>query len=188
MIVSVAQTAQVGALLSIEDLEKMPDDCLHRELIEGELIELPPPKSGHALVSRRIFLILNAFVSSHALGIVLFESGHLVRDDRRTWIQPDVSFLRAGSYESLDPNSYATGAPDLAVEVISPSETARSIHLKTGILLSSGTQEVWNFYSDTRTVEVHSAINGIRELHAADEITSPLFPGWSARVIEFFED
>ena len=183
-----AQTAQVEALLSIEDLEKMPDDCLHRELIEGELIELPPPEFGHALVTHRIFRTLNAFVSAHGLGIVLIELGHLVRSNRRTWIQPDVSFVRAGRYDLKNPGKYATGAPDLAVEVISPSETARSIHLKTGILLSSGTQEVWNIYSETRTVEVHSADNVIRVLHAGDEITSTLFPGWSARVLEFFEE
>ena len=166
----------------------MPDDCLHRELIDGELIELPPPKYGHALVSRRIFRILDSFVSAHALGIVLFESGHLVRDDRRTWIQPDVSFLVAGNYESMDPNSYATGAPDLAVEVISPSETARSMHLKTGILLSSGTQEVWNVYPDTRTVHVYFSDNTCRVLDEGDELTSPMFPSWSGRVKLFFED
>ena len=188
MMIAVAQTARVEALLSIEDLEKMPDDCLHRELIEGELIELPPPEFGHALVSHRIFQILHSFVSAHDLGIVLIELGHLVRSNHRTWIQPDVSFVRAGRYNLKNPNKYATGAPDLAVEVISPSEAARSLHLKTNILLSSGAQEVWNVYSDTQTVEMHSASNNIRVLHAADEITSKLFPGWSACVVEFFED
>ncbi len=185
---AVAQTAHVEALLSIEDLEKMPDDCLHRELIEGELIELPPPEFTHALVSRCIFRILDTFVTVHALGIVLFEAGYLVRSNRRTWIQPDVSFLRAGRYDLKKPGKYATGAPDLAVEVIYPSETTRTVHLKTTILLSAGTEEVWNVYSQTRTVEIHSASNAVRVLREGDEITSPLLPGWSARVIHFFED
>ena len=47
--IAVAQTAQVEALPIIEDLEKMPDDCLHREPIEGEPIELPPPELTHGL-------------------------------------------------------------------------------------------------------------------------------------------
>ena len=186
--IAVARTAQVEALLTIEDLEKMPDDCLHRELIEGELIELPPPKIGHSRVSRYIFRILDAFVTTHALGIVFFEAGYLIRANRRTWIQPDVSFMRPGRNDLIKSDEYAGGAPDLVVEVISPSETARTVHLKTSMLLSGGTEEVWNVYSDTRTIEIHSASNGVRVLHEGDEITSPLFPGWSAPVRLFFED
>lgn len=186
--IAVGQTAQVEALLSVEDLEKMPDDCLHRELIEGELIELPPPEFRHALIAHRIYELLNDFVAPRKLGMVLIELGHLVRSNRRTWIQPDVSFLRAGRYDLENPGKYSTGAPDLAVEVISPSETARSVHLKTGILLSSGTQEVWTVYPDTRTVEIHSANDIVRVLHEGDQIASPLFPGWSAPVRLFFED
>ena len=186
-----AQTAQVEALLSIEDLERMPDDGLHRELIEGELIELPPPEFRHALVSDRINELLKAYVRPRKLGIVLVEIGHLVHTDRRTWIQPDVSFVRTGRYDLKKPAKYATGAPDLAVEVISPSETSRSVARKTRLLLSAGltikAQEVWNVYSDTRTVQVHSTGNAVRVLHAVDEITSTLFPGWSARVNSFFE-
>ena len=185
---AVARTAQVEGLLTIEDLEKMPDDCLHRELIEGELIELPPPKIGHSRVSRYIFLILNKFVTAQALGIVFFEAGYLIRANRRTWIQPDVSFMRPGRTDLIKSDEYAMGAPDLVVEVISPSETARTVHLKTSILLSAGTEEVWNVYPDTRTIEIHSAGNAVRVLHEDDEITSPLFPGWSARVRLFFEN
>ena len=188
MMIAVARTAQVEGLLTIEDLEKMPDDCLHRELIEGELIELPPPKIGHSRVSRYIFLMLNKFVTAHALGIVFFEAGYLIRADRRTWIQPDVSFMRPGRNDLIKSDEYAMGAPDLVVEVISPSETARTVHLKTTMLLSAGTEEVWNVYPDTRTVKIHSTNNAVRVLHAGDKITSPLFPGWSARVRLFFEN
>ena len=182
-----ARTAQVEALLTIEDLEKMPDDGLHRELIEGELIELPPPEFRHAAISDRIHEMLKAYVRPRKLGIVFVELGNLVHTDRRTWIQPDVSFVRRGRYDLKNPAKYATGAPDLAVEVISPSETRRSVDRKTGILLSSGSQEAWNVYPDTQTVQVHSTGNAVRVLQAADEITSPVFPGWSARVSSFFE-
>ena len=186
MIIAMAQTAQVQALLSIEDLEMMPDDGLHRELIEGELIELPPHEFRHMLVSRRIFRILDAFVSSQGLGLVLFETGHLVRTDRRTWIQPDVSFVRRGRYDLKEPAKYATGAPDLAIEVICPSETIRSVDRKTSLLLFAGTQEVWKS-TPTQTVQVHSSENAVRVLHAEDEITSSVFPGWSARVSSLFQ-
>ncbi len=185
---AVAQTAQFEALLSIQDLETMPDNGLHRELIEGELIELPPPEFKHSLIVHRIYEALKIYVGPRNLGMVLIEMGYLVRSDSRTWIQPDVSFFLAGRYDLQKLGKYATGAPDLAVEVISPSETARSVNVKTTVLLASGSQEVWNVYSETRTVEIHSASKTIRRVRQGDEITSPLFPGWSAPARVFFED
>ncbi|MGI8741315.1 MAG: Uma2 family endonuclease [Bryobacteraceae bacterium] len=188
MMSAVGQTAQVEAVLSIEDLEKMPDDCIHRELVEGELIELPPPELIHALISHRIFVLLDTFVTAHRLGIVLIELGHLVASNHRTWIQPDVSFVRAGRIDLSNPAKYAKGAPDLAVEVISPSERARDVNRKTEFLLSHGSHEVWNVYSDTRSVHVALPGNLVRVLRGDDEISSPLFPGWSVPVSRCFED
>jgi Uma2 family endonuclease len=188
MMMVVAHTAQVEKLLTIEDLEKMPDDAMHRELVEGELIELPPPAYIHVLVAHRIYELLKPFVTSHGLGRVLIELGWVVRSDRRTWIQPDVSFFRADRMDSQDLFKLPEGVPDLAVEVISPSERPKHIKRKRDFLLSSGTQEVWTVYPRRRTVEIYCADGTIRVLHENDEITSPLFPGWSARGSQFFED
>ncbi|MGI8741314.1 MAG: Uma2 family endonuclease [Bryobacteraceae bacterium] len=188
MMSAVGQTAQVEASLSIEDLEKMPDDCIHRELVQGELIELPPPKYRHARVSHRIHKLLDAFVSAHQLGSVFIEMGYMLRQDRRTWIQPDVSFLRASRVVPDDDVEYAEGAPDLAVEVISPSESAQDVDRKTELLLSAGTQEVWSVYRKTRTVQVRYAGSLVRIFRGDDQISSPLFPGWSVPVSRFFED
>jgi Uma2 family endonuclease len=188
MMIAVAHTAQVERLLTIEDLEKMPDDAMHRELVEGELIELPPPEHTHVLVADRICDLLKPFVRANRLGRVLIELGWLVRSDGRTWIQPDVSFYRAERMELQQPSKYPEGVPDLAVEVISPSERPKHIKRKREFLLSSGTQEIWTVYPRRRTVEVHYADGTVRVFLESDEITSPLFPGWSARVTEFFED
>src|SRR5437588_3423644 len=107
MMMAVAHTAQVEKLLTIEDLERMPDDAMHRELVEGELIELPPPELLHAMVARRIYELLRAFTLANALGEVFLELGWLVRSDRRTWIQPDVSFFRAGRLDLENPAKFA---------------------------------------------------------------------------------
>ncbi len=66
----VAQTAQVEASLNIQDLETMPDDGLHRELIEGELIELPPAEFRHSLLVHRIYEALKLHVAPNNLGMV----------------------------------------------------------------------------------------------------------------------
>lgn len=186
--IAVAHTAQVGKLLTIEDLEKMPDDAMHRELVEGELIELPPPELLHAMVAHRIYEIIKAFVTSNALGHVFIELGWLVRSDRRTWIQPDISFFRAGRLDLRNPAKFAEGAPDLSVEVISPSERAKDINRKNEFLLASGTQEVWTVHPRRRTVQIRYASGEIRVLRANDEIASPLFPGWRVSVSQFFQD
>lgn len=166
----------------------MPDDAMHRELVEGELIELPPPELLHVMVARRIYELLRAFTLANALGEVFSELGWLVRSDRRTWIQPDISFFRSGRIDLHNPAKFAEGVPDLAVEVISPSEKAKDVHRKRDFLLSSGAQEVWTVHPRRRTVEIRYANGESRLLREDDEITSPLFPGWSARVRQFFED
>lgn len=188
MMMAVAHTAQLGRLLTIEDLETMPDDAMHRELVEGELIELPPPELLHVLVARRIYELLRAFTLAHSLGEVFSEMGWLVRADGRTWIQPDVSFFRAGRIDLQTPAKFAEGTPDLAVEVVSPSERPKHIKRKREFLLSCGTQEVWTVYARRRIIEIHYADGSFRVLNENDEIASPLFPGWSARVSQFFND
>src|ERR1700722_9995945 len=81
--------------MSWESFEKLPDgDGMHRELIEGELQILPPPKSGHTKVAKRAYQQL-LLVEAKAAGQAYMEAGYQLSTDRRNWIQPDVSFLRA---------------------------------------------------------------------------------------------
>jgi len=112
--------------LTLDDLEQMPDDAVHRELIDGELIELPPQESKNSDATAYIYDSLSPFVRSRRLGRAYVEAGYKVTADKRTWVQPDVSFVSSDYLARGGKQRFFEGAPDLAVEVISPPN-ARSI-------------------------------------------------------------
>src|SRR6266849_4087856 len=122
-------------LLSWDAFEQLPDDGMHREIIQGELITLPPPKSRHSLVATNILKALLP-VEQRAGGRVLPEAGYKLSEDPATWIQPDVSFLREDRVRATAPDGYFIGATELAIEVVSPSESARDLERKVEALLA----------------------------------------------------
>ncbi len=80
--------------LTFAAFEQLPDgDGMHRELIEGELQILPPAKSAHTVIAKRVFKLLLA-LEDRADGQVYSEAGYKLGTDPSTWIQPDVSFLK----------------------------------------------------------------------------------------------
>src|SRR5437016_3600032 len=119
-------------LLSWEAFEQLPDDGMHRELIEGELICLPPPKFSHMEIIRRCHLAL-LVLEERGLGRVYVEGGYKLSVNPPTWIEPDVSFLRMARVLNPAEDGYIHGSPDLAVEVVSPSESARDVERKVDL-------------------------------------------------------
>jgi Uma2 family endonuclease len=140
-------------LLSWAAFEQLPDDGMHREIIQGELITLPPPKWKHSDVARRANRALLS-LEDQGLGDVYVEAGYRLSDNPPTWIQPDVSFLRAERVHASEQDGYLTGAPDLAIEIVSPSDSARDLDHKVEALLTAGGQQVWVVYPDSRKVRV----------------------------------
>ena len=174
-------------LLRWEAFERLPDDGMHREILEGELIVLPPPKSGHSKVARQVSRALQV-LEDRSLGNVYMEAGYQLSQDPATWIQPDVSFLREERVKGSSPDDYFKGAPDLAVEVVSPSESAQDVERKIALLLAHGSQAVWVFYPRTRTVRVCLRDGSSRVLGAQEKLTLPeLLPGWELPVGPLFE-
>lgn len=178
----------VQTLFRLADLESLPNDTRHRELVEGELIELPPPEWSHVCVAHNIYELVSRIVRDSRLGRAFVEAGFRVSQDDRTWIQPDVSMVRADRLPSDPKPKFFSGAPDLAVEVISPSETAEDVQRKIDLLLRCGSQEVWAVYPKTRTVEVRKADGSAAILHASDTMHSAVLGGAGLAVQEFFED
>jgi Uma2 family endonuclease len=142
------------SLISWEVFEQLPDDGMHRELIEGELIELPPAKSKHSWIARRIVRVLRP-LDDGDLAAVFFEAGY--RLSARSWIQPDVSVLTRERATASSPDGYFHSAPELAVEVVSPSETARDLNRKVDLLLANGSLAVWVIYPEEQEVRVFLA-------------------------------
>jgi Uma2 family endonuclease len=174
--------------LSWEAFEQLPDDGMHRELIEGELITLPPPKLRHSEVAKRAFLALAA-IEKRAGSRAYQEAGYKLTQEPYTWIQPDASMIRTDRVADADPDGYLLGAPELAVEVISPSESAVDVERKVELLLAHGGQIVWAVYPTTRTVRVYLADGSASLRGLNDSLTLPgILPGWTLPVAQLFEN
>jgi Uma2 family endonuclease len=172
-------------LLTVEHFEQLPDDGMRHELDEGELISIPPPFGAHGKVQVETVFILRSFAGPRSLGTVFTESGfRLSHDIVRA---PDVSFIRAERVNTLDLERRFECAPDLAVEIISPSETAAEIAHKVRQYLHAGVEMVWVLYPRDRTIHVFESLHRARILEAEEMLEAPsLLPDFSVRVSEFF--
>jgi Uma2 family endonuclease len=180
--------ATTTGLLSWEAFEKFPDDAMHHELIEGEHQVLPPPKSRHTRIARRISRAMQP-LEDQGLGEVYLEGGYKLSADPATWVQPDVSFLRIERVQETSSAGYFAGGPEIAVEVVSPSETARDLDRKVELLLRSGTLVVWVIYPETRKVLVHLPDGTVLTRGMNDTLTLPaLLPDWHLPVSKLFEE
>src|SRR6266446_10315994 len=115
-------------LLTFEEFERLPDSPGKRELLDGELIEMPPQKTRNRKIQRRIDRKLSPYVLDHGLGEVYIEAGFKLGE--RHWVQPDLSLVSTEQDQTSDPEGYFEGSPRLAIEVISRANTAESVDRK----------------------------------------------------------
>src|SRR5262252_3533250 len=104
-------------LLTFEEFERLPDSPGKRELLDGEIIEMPPPKLRHSKIQKRIEVRLTPYALDRRLGEVYTEAGFKLGE--RHWVQPDVSLVSPEQDAASDPEGYLEGAPRLAIEAIS---------------------------------------------------------------------
>jgi Uma2 family endonuclease len=166
-------------LLSVEEFAALPDDGMKHELNEGELIVMPPPKPRHGDCQLSLGSAVREFVVSRGLGRVYTESGY--RLTPHTVRGPDVSFVRTSRLQ--DPDEYFDGAPDLAVEIVSPGDDASDLREKIKQYLDAGTSVVWVVYPRSRQIEIHTPDKTIRRLGVEDMLEAPkLLPGFQLSV------
>ena len=160
------------------------------ELVRGELRLTPPPGAPHGVAGSNIVFTLTTHVRRHALGRVFGDSfGYELVRLPRTVRVPDASFVRA---ERLPPEGIGPGllkfAPDLAIEVLSPSEGASELEEKLDDYLFSGTQLIWVVDPLRRTVMIVPADTPVRWLREGDSLDGgTVVPGLTCPVSEIFE-
>jgi Uma2 family endonuclease len=162
----------------------MPEDGPRHELIDGELVLMPSPVTAHQRALGRIFAKLTIHIEAHGLGEA-FIAPLDVHLDEHNVLQPDLLFL---SNERSDrAQRWIEGAPDLAVEVLSPSTESRDLGVKKELYVKHGVREYWIVDPDAETVEVHALERGTSTtLRAGDRLTSPLLPGLELDVAAIF--
>jgi Uma2 family endonuclease len=171
-------------LLTLEQFERLPDDGLRHELDEGELITMPPTFGLHGKVLIVTSSLLFNFVRPRSLGLVVSDVGFQL--SANTLRAPDIAFIKADRALTLDLERRFVGAPDLAIEIISPSETAADIAHKVRQYLHAGAI-VWVLYPKDRSVHAFDSAKNVRILEGDDLLDAPaLLPGFSVRVNELF--
>lgn len=172
--------------MTADELLAMPDDGTHRyELVRGELIEMSPAGFDHGVVAGRIARHLAQYVYTHNLGEVpSSDTGYQVARDPDTIRQPDTSFVAAERL--LKTRKYFPGAPDLAVEVISPTDSYREVRAKVREYLAAGARMVIVIDPDDQTATVTTPERAV-DLTIDDTLTAPdVVPGWSLPLRELF--
>ncbi len=145
--------------MTADELFMMPRRAHRYDLIKGELREMSPAGSEHGALAARLTGALMQHVEEHDLGEVFgAETGFKLASNPDTVLGPDVAFV---SNERIPPTgipvAYWPGAPDLAVEVVSPGNSRREIEEKIAEYLAAGVKIVWVISPKRRTVTVHQA-------------------------------
>ena len=175
--------------ITAEELLRMPDDGLRYELVRGELREIPPAGSEHGYLALRIASRLEQHVDANGLGrTYIAETGFKLASDPDTVRAPDAAFVNRERVEKVGRVAgYWPGAPDLAVEVVSPGDTHAQVVEKALAWLEAGCRMVLVADPEQQTVTVYRSLDDIRILTGGDTIDgAEVVPGWKLPLAEIF--
>jgi Uma2 family endonuclease len=181
-------SAVLHQTMTAQEVWQLPDTGMRRELVRGEVVETMPPGGQHGAIAVMLATLLRLWTQRGAGGYVGVEAGFVLARDPDTVRGPDVSYVHA---ERIPPEGVPEGfwpfAPDLAVEVVSPTETAEEVREKVRDFLRAGTLLVWTIYPRTREVVVHTADGLARTYGVGDTLEAlAILPGFSCAVTELF--
>ena len=152
--------------MTAEELFIVSADSDKCELVDGSVVHMPPTGGRHGKVAARIGRLLDEHVEAREAGVVCgAETGFILRRDPDVVRAPDVSFVaKARLPVTGAPDAYWSLAPDLAVEVISPTDRRADVQLKVAEYFAAGTRLVWVVDPATRTVCVYRSSDDVRTL------------------------
>jgi Uma2 family endonuclease len=175
-----------------EELMRLPEDGYIHEVVDGELVMSPKNNFQHGSIFNRFFLAMAQFNRRHRLGIVR-------GSDIGFWMQnrncraPDISFIPKARLESLafKPNSrrFFPGAPDLAIEILSPNNVRSEIDERLRDFFASGTQIAWVINPDEECAEVCHSLTDRKLLGPGASLDGEhLLPGFSYPIGGLFKE
>ena len=175
-------------LMTADELLRLPDDGQRHGLVAGELRTMPPSGEEHGTVAMTVGADLCHYVRVHGLGRVLAAgTGFLLTIDPDTVRAPDVAFISRGRATTPLAPDYWPGPPDLAVEVVAPSDLYSDVEEKVAMWLAHGTQMVIVVNPCGRTVMVHRSPTQACWLTIEDVLDGEdVVPGWTMPVRDLF--
>ena len=207
------EKASMSVGLTYEDLCRLPDDGMRHELIDGELYVTPVPRLKHQRVAGNLFVHISMYLRQtktvatgdersrdreHPLGRVYFAPLDIVFSDTNV-VEPDLLYLSRDREERLATERFVAGAPDLVVEILSPSTRYVDLGVKLLLYERFGVPEYWVIDPGNETVKIYrleesrltlrtklSPGHGT-EAKAVVMLSTPLLPGFQVSLDEIFE-
>ena len=179
----------ISTQLTADDLLNLPPDNMRHELIRGELTTRPPTNGEHGVSTLNIAGILRDFLKANPIGVDAgAETGFIISRNPDTVRAPDAAFIHNDRIPPGGvPKKFWPLAPDLAVEILSPSDSYSEVMEKIDEWLTAGTRLVWVIDPAKKTVGVYAPHRQPRILKSADQLDGEqVLPGFKLAVAEIF--
>lgn len=183
-------SVQIEPLLTVSDLDAMPDDGNRYEIIEGELFVSRAPSLNHQRISGNIFAALRNHLDQNPVGEAITTPGIIFSDFNG--VIPDLVFISHERRDEIATGDRITGAPDLVIEIMSPGaeNERRDRTAKRQLYGKYGVREYWVVDPAKRTIEVYVLAGHTLKLQVRfaedDDLMSSLLPGFSCKVESIF--
>ena len=183
------KTHQEKKTWTAENLLALTSDENHYEIVNGELIKMVPASARHGKLASRLVHALASCIGEHGLGqVYTAEPGFQLRAQPLTIRAPDVAFVRRERIPlEGEPEGFWAIAPDLVVEIVSPSETAEDVHQKVADYLRAGTRLLWLVYPASQAVMEYRSPMEARQLTVEDDLDGgEVVPGFRYPLKQLF--
>jgi len=174
--------------MTADEFAALPEGPPYFQLVEGELFFMASPNRLHQdIVLNLAFSIKTHLRARPSMGSVYIAPSDVKLDEGNVF-EPDVYFV-SRERQGILTDQGASGAPDIAVEVLSPSTLRLDREKKRAVYFRAGVRELWFVLPDRRQVEIHLPKPGgetVRTLAVGDELTTDVLTGWSMKVEDLF--
>jgi Uma2 family endonuclease len=177
--------------MTANELLALPRGQFRYELINGELKTMSPAGHTHGKIIIRLTLPLAQHVKQNGLGeVYAAETGFKLRSNPDTVRAPDIAFITRQRVKDVgETTGYWPGAPDLAVEVLSPDDSVSEVEQKVSEWLEAGSKQVWVVSPKMQTVTIYRSPTDIKVLVGAETLDGEdVIPGFQFKVAEIFTE
>jgi len=181
--------ARIEPLLTIADLDSMPEDGNRYELIEGELFVSRAPSLTHQMLVLNLSAEIRDYLKENPIGKVWPGPGVIFSDFNG--VIPDIIYVSNERLDKVASGDRVAGAPDLIIEILSPGaeNERRDRQAKRQLYAKYGVKEYWIVDSQKATIQIYRSakLRLTATLSKKDKLTSPLLPGFNCRVRDIFQ-
>ena len=177
----------ISTKISHADLLAFPEDGMRREIVDGDLFVTPSPLANHQATLLNLAVALQKYLENHPIGMLYIAPLDVILSEFDV-LEPDLLFVRNENLRIV--KDWVRGAPDLVVEILSPTTAGRDRGVKLKAYARFGVREYWIVDLEERVVEVYQLTPDGYELGhriaAGGTVTSPLLPDFSLSVSHLF--